>query len=49
VIDKKLKNVTAALDKEKRVYEAKVKEVIAVEKESAEKVKQAEDKVKEIE
>ena len=48
-IDKKLKGVTLSLDKERRLYESKVKEVITVEKENAEKVRQAEDKVKEVE
>jgi len=37
------------LDKERRLYESKVKEVISVEKENAEKVRQAEEKVKEVE
>jgi hypothetical protein len=49
VIDKKLKGVTLALEKERRLYETKVKEVISVEKDNAEKVRQAEDKVKEVE
>lgn len=48
-IDRKLKGVTQALDKERRLYEAKVKEVITLEKENAEKVRQAEEKVKEVE
>jgi hypothetical protein len=38
IIDKKLRAVTVNLDKERRVYETKVKEVIAVEKENVEKV-----------
>ena len=49
MIDKKLKGVTNSLDKEKRLYDSKVKEVITVEKENAEKVRQAEEKVKEVE